>query len=148
MKVILLDDVKGKGKKGTVVNVSDGYARNFLFPRSLAIEANDKNMKELKARQKAEANKKAEELNEAKKLADEISKLTVVVKAKSGENGKLFGSITNKEIAEALKMQHGVKIDKKKIVLNEPIKTIGVKQLEVKVYPEVSATLKVNIEEE
>jgi large subunit ribosomal protein L9 len=148
MKVILLEDVKGHGKKGQVVNASDGYARNYLLPNKLAIEATSQNLKALKTKQKAEESRKKAELEEAKKLAEAISKLTVTIKAKSGENGKLFGSVTNKEIADNLKSQHKIDIDRKKIVLSDPIRSLGRFQMEVKVYPEVSATLSVVVEEE
>ncbi|MGI6707177.1 MAG: 50S ribosomal protein L9 [Clostridia bacterium] len=148
MKVILQQDVKGSGKKGDVVNVSDGYARNFLFPRGLAIEATKANLKNLKNRKEAEAHRKAQELEDAKKLADKMKGLSVEITAKAGENGKLFGSITNKEIAEALNKQHKIKIDRKKIVLDEPIKSLGELTVEVKVYPEISSELKVVIKGE
>ncbi|HHU49886.1 MAG: 50S ribosomal protein L9 [Caldicoprobacterales bacterium] len=148
MKVILLQDVKGHGKKGDVVNASDGYARNYLFPRKLAIEATDKNLRELRSRQAAESKRKQAELEEARKQAEALSSLEVVVKAKSGESGKLFGSITNKEIADTLKKQHNIDLDRKKIVLPEPIRSLGSFQLEVKVYPEVTAKLNVKVAEE
>jgi len=148
MKVILLEDVKGKGKKGDVVNVSDGYARNFLFPNKKAVEANAQNLNELKMKQAAEKNRKQQELEKAKNLAAELSGIEVRVKGKSGENGKLFGSITNKEVADALKAQHQLTVDRKKIVMPEPIKTLGNFELEVKVYPDVTAKLNVLVEEE
>jgi len=148
MKVILLQDVKGQGKKGDIVNVSDGYARNFLFPKGLAQEANSKNLAEWENKKKAEVLKKQREFEESRKLADRLSKLTVTIKAKSGENGKLFGSVTSKEIADELKKQHNIELDKKKIVLPEPIKNLGTFSLEVKVYPEVSGKLTVKVEEE
>lgn len=148
MKVILLQDVKGHGKKGDVVNASDGYARNYLLPKGLAVEANAKNLTELKNKKAAEDKRKQQEYEEAKMLAEKISKVQVEIKAKSGENGKLFGSVTNKEIADVLKSKHGLSIDKKKIVLPEPIKSLGSFQLEVKVYPEVSAKLAVKVVEE
>jgi large subunit ribosomal protein L9 len=148
MKVILLQDVKGQGEKGDVVNVSDGYARNYLFPRKLAIKADAKNLAVLKNKKQAEANRKRSELDDAKKLADTISDLTVIIKARSGESGKLFGSVTNKEIADQLNKQHNIELDRKKIILPEPIKTLGLHQLEVKVYPEVSTTLNVKVEQE
>src|SRR5690554_1693590 len=133
MKVILLQDVKGHGKKGDVVNASDGYARNYLLPNNLAIEANNQNLSTLKNKQVAEDKRKQAELEEAKKQAEAISKLEVIVKAKSGENGKLFGSVTNKEIADTLKKKHKIKIDIKKIVMPDPIRSLGSFQLEVKV---------------
>ena len=148
MKVILLEDVKNKGQKGEVVNVSDGYARNYLLPHKLAVRATSQGMNELKNRQVAEEKRKETELEEAKKQAQTLSGLQVTVKVKSGENGKLFGSVTNKEIADTLKSQHHLNIDRKKIVLPEPIRNLGSFRLEVKVYPEVTATLNVKVEEE
>ena len=148
MKVILLEDVKGRGKKGQVVNASDGYARNYLLPNKLAVEATNQNLNALKNKQVAESNRRKTELEEAKKQAEALSALQVTIKAKCGENGKLFGSVTNKEIADTLKSQHNLNIDKKKIVLQEPIRSLGSFQLEVKVYPEVAAKLNVKVEEE
>ncbi|MGI6537521.1 MAG: 50S ribosomal protein L9 [Caldicoprobacterales bacterium] len=148
MKVILLEDVKGHGVKGDVVNVKDGYARNFLFPRNLAVEATPENLNNLEKKKAALEKKKAQEMEEAKKLAETISQVEVVVKARSGENGKLFGSVTNAEIADILQKTHNIKIDKKKIVLPDPIRNLGDYQLEVKVYPEVTANLKVKVVEE
>lgn len=147
MKVILKADVKSVGKKGEIINASDGYARNFLFPKGLAVEATDGNVKALQAVKENEKKKKAEELQKAKELAKKIEGLTVIIKAKTGENGKLFGSITSKDIAEELKKQHKIDIDKKRIALEEAIKSAGVFNVEAKVYPEVSATLKVSIME-
>ncbi|HHU77955.1 MAG: 50S ribosomal protein L9 [Caldicoprobacterales bacterium] len=148
MKVILLKDVKGQGKQGDVVKVSDGYARNYLFPNNLAVEATKSNLNELKTRKAADDKRRQTELDKARKQAEAISNLEVVVTAKSGESGKLFGSVTNKEIADVLKEKHGIDIDRKKIVLSEPIRSLGSYQLEVKVYPEVTARLKVRVDEE
>lgn len=148
MKVILLKDVKGQGKQGDVVKVSDGYARNYLFPNNLAVEATKRNLNELKTRKAADDKRRQTELDKARKQAEAISNLEVVVTAKSGESGKLFGSVTNKEIADVLKEKHGIDIDRKKIVLSEPIRSLGSYQLEVKVYPEVTARLKVRVDEE
>jgi large subunit ribosomal protein L9 len=145
MKVILKADVKGVGKKGEIINASDGYARNFLFPRGLAIEATEGNMKAYEAQKANEAKKKAQELQKAQELAKKIGELEIKLSVKAGENGKLFGSITSKDIADELKKQHGIEVDKKKIVLDEAIKVAGVYNVEVKVYPEVSAKLKVNV---
>lgn len=145
MKVILKADVKGVGKKGEILNASDGYARNFLFPRNLAVEANEGNLKTYNLQKENEAKKKAEELQAAKDLANKISQLEVKLEVKAGESGRLFGSITSKDIADALKAQHKIEIDKKKIVIDEAIKVAGVHNVEVKVYPEVSTKLKVNI---
>lgn len=148
MKVILLKDVKNHGVEGDVVDVSPGYARNYLFPRNLAVEANKQNLAKLKQRKKAADRRKEQELSEAKELAKKIGDVTVTLKAKSGENDKLFGSITSKEIGEALKTQHGIELDRRKIELDEPIKTLGVRELDVKVYPGVNAKLKVSVEAE
>ena len=147
MKVILLKDVKGTGVKGDVVNISDGYARNFLFPKGLAVEATKSNLNELKNKERAQQKRIEQEKQEARELAKKISDITLVIKAKSGENGKLFGSVTNKEIAQELKKQHNITIDRKKIVLDEPIKQLGQMELEVKLYPEISGKLTVKVEE-
>ncbi|KGG79574.1 50S ribosomal protein L9 [Caloranaerobacter azorensis H53214] len=147
MKVILLKDVKGLGKKGSVVNVKDGYARNFLLPRGAAKEATEGNLKVLKEQQKAKEIKQKEELEKAKKLAEKISNITVKIQSKAGVNGKLFGSITSKDIADALNKQHKIKIDKKKIVLEENIRTLGTTVVDVKVYPSVVAKLRVEVSE-
>lgn len=145
MKVILKADVKGVGKKGDVVNASDGYARNFLFPKNLAEEATAGNLKTHSLIKEKEAKLKAEELADAKKLADKIGGLTVSIKVKTGDNGKVFGSVTSKDVSEALEAEHGIKIDKKKIDIKEAIKITGVYTVDVKVYPEVVGKLKVNI---
>lgn len=145
MKVILLKDVKGMGKAGDVVNASDGHARNYLFPRGLAKEATEGGMKVLEKQKAAEERKKQEELAEAKALADKISQLTVNLKGKAGDGGRLFGSITSKDIAEALEKQHKIKIDKRKMHLDNPIRELGAVFVEIKVYPEVTARLKVEV---
>lgn len=147
MKVILLKDVKGLGKKGEVVNAKDGYARNFLLPKDLAKEATQGNVKVLKEQKQAKQKRKEEELNEAKQLAEKLSKITVEIKSKAGENGKLFGSITTKDIAKALQKQHKIKIDKRKISLDNNIKSLGVTQVEAKVYPNVTGKFKVHVKE-
>ena len=147
MKVILLKDVKGSGVKGDVINVSDGYARNYLFPRGLAVEATQASLNELKDKERAEGKRKEQAVQDAREMANKLSEITLVMKAKSGENGKLFGSVTNKEIAQELKKQHKLSIDRKKIVLNEPIKQLCQIELEVKLYPEISGKLKVKVEE-
>lgn len=146
MKVILLKDVKGTGKKGAVINASDGHARNFLIPRGLAKVATDGNVSQLQHQQESQDKRKAEELDEAKELAAKIGTLSVKFKVKSGEGGKLFGSITTKDIASELNKVHKINIDKKKFVLENPIKTVGDVHLKVKVYPSVVAKLKVEIE--
>ncbi|NLV36719.1 MAG: 50S ribosomal protein L9 [Clostridiaceae bacterium] len=148
MKVILKQDVKGLGKTEDLVNVSDGYARNFLFPRGLAAEANASNINIMKTKKEAEKSKRARELAQAKELAERLKTTLVVIKTKSGESGKLFGSITSKDISDKLKKDFSIDIDKKKIVLPEPIKSTGSFEIEVKLYPEVSGKLTVKIEEE
>ncbi|MDK2918832.1 MAG: large subunit ribosomal protein [Candidatus Petromonas sp.] len=145
MKVILLKDVKGTGKKGDVVNVSDGHARNFLIPRGFAKEATDSNIKTLKHQKQMQKRKQEEELAKAKALAEKISSITLTFKSKAGEGGRLFGSITSKDIAEKLKKEHKIKVDKRKIVLDNPIKELGARFVEIKVYPEVSGKLKVQV---
>jgi ribosomal protein L9 len=148
MKVILKQDVKGLGKKEDLVNVSDGYARNFLFPRNMAVEANASNINVMNTRKDAEKSKKDRELAHAKELAAKFKDIVVVIKTKAGENGKLFGSITSKDIADKLKADFKLDIDKKKIVMVDSLKSLGTTEVEVKVYPEVSAKLTVKIEHE
>ncbi|MBZ4646736.1 MAG: large subunit ribosomal protein [Petroclostridium sp.] len=148
MQVILQADVKGHGKKGDLVNVSDGYARNYLLPKGLAIEATKSNLNVMQGQKAAQAYKKEKELAEAKELAQKLSKVTVTIKAKAGENGKLFGSITSKDIVDKLKEQHKIEIDKRKVNLPEAIKVLGAMEVEIKVYPEVSSKIKVNVIEE
>jgi large subunit ribosomal protein L9 len=145
MKVLLLADVKGQGKKDQIVEVSDGYARNFLFPKKLAIVADAKAISETKSKEEAKQFKLKEEKAAAKALAEKLSTLTVRITATSGADGRLYGSVTSKDIAEKLKEQHKVDIDKRKLVLNESIKAYGTYEIEVKVYPEVSAKLKVAV---
>lgn len=147
MKVILLQDVKGVGKKGEVINASDGYARNFLFPKKLAQEANDVNMHILNKKNETERKKKLAEIEAAQKLAAELKDKIVKIIAKSGENGRLFGAITSKDIAQELNRQHSVDIDKKKIV-TDTIKTMGTYDVEIKLYPEVSTRIKVVVSEQ
>lgn len=146
MKVILLLDVKGVGKKGDIVNASDGYARNFLFPRKLAQEANDSNLHILNNQKETERKKKTAEIEAAQKVAEELKGKELKIMVKSGEHGRLFGSITNKDISEAMKKQFKIDIDKKKIVV-EPIKQLGTYDVEVKIYPEISTKIKVVIGE-
>ncbi len=148
MKVVLLQDVKDLGKKGELVNASDGYARNFLFPRKLAVEATAGRLKELEDKKSSERNKKEMELKAAKELADKLKKIEICFKTKAGENGKLFGSITGKDVADAIKAQHKIAVDKKKVVLHEAIKALGTYEVEIKVYPEVSAKVNVKVIEE
>ena len=134
MKVILKADIKGVGKKNELINASDGYARNFLFPKNLAVEANSENISKLQAQKNSEQFKKDTEKEDAKKIAEKLTKITVRVQVKAGENGKIFGGVSAKDISEELEKQHKIKINKKKIVLNETIKTLGVHSVEVKLY--------------
>lgn len=145
MIVILTKDVKGTGKAGDVVKVNDGYARNMLIPRGLAKEATDGNVRSLEKQKKIMAEKQAADKQAAQELAEKIGQLTVQIVSKGGDSGRLFGSITSMDIADALAQQHDIKVDKKKIVLDSPIKETGEHQVKVKVYPEVSADLKVNV---
>ncbi len=147
MKVILLEDVKSLGKKGDVVNASDGYARNMLLPRKLAIPATEGNMKDLEAKRRGEAKHAAEVLEEARKLKEEIEKHSVDVTIKVGSNGRTFGSVSAKEIADAAKKQIGIDIDKKKLLLASPLKELGTAEVELKLHPQVTASLKVNVKE-
>lgn len=148
MKVIFLADVKGQGKKGEIKNVSEGYARNFLLARGLAVEASGGNVKTLEQQKVSQDKKKQQELDEAKKLGAKLEQFTVQLKAKSGEGGRLFGAITSKQIAEELEAATGIKIDKRKVELSDPIRSLGVTQVPVKVHSEVTATLKVQVTEE
>ncbi len=145
MKVILLQDIKNVGKKNEVINANDGYARNFLFPKKLAVEANKENMLKLEAKQASNAHKKNLEIEANKKKAEKIEKITLELKVKAGSNGKTFGGITTKEIAEGLKNQTGIDIDKKKIALKETIKTIGTFTVEIKFGDGVNASLRICI---
>lgn len=147
MKVIFLKDVKGKGKKGEVKNVADGYAHNFLIKQGLAVEANNANVSSLDAQKKKQEKEAAEELAEAKKLKEVLDKITVELTAKAGEGGRLFGSITTKQIAEELQKKHGIKIDKRKMELADAIRTLGHTKVPVKLYHEVTATLTVSVTE-
>ncbi len=147
MKVILQQDVKSLGKKGEIVEVSDGYAKNFIFPKKLGVEANAKNRNDLKLKKANDEKVAAENLAAAKELAKAIEKKQVVLKLKTGEGGKTFGSVSSKEIAEEALRQLDLTIDKKKVQLSEPIKTLGVHDVTVKLHPEVSAVLKVKVEE-
>jgi large subunit ribosomal protein L9 len=148
MQVILTQDVKSLGKKGDLVNVSDGYARNFILPKKLGLEATPKNLNDLKLQKAAEEKRQKEILDEAKALAKEIESITMSLYIKAGEGGRTFGSISSKEIAGALKEQHGFDIDKKKLQLQEPIKTIGTHTVAVKLHPQVTAELKVKVDEQ
>ena len=147
MKVILLEDVKSLGKKGQLVDVSDGYARNFILSKKKGIEATAKNMNDLKLQKAHEDKMAAQRLEEAKLFAAEIAKAEVVLELKVGEGGKLFGAVSSKEIAQAAKEQLNMELDKKKLVLPNPIKTVGTTSVSVKLHPQVTAELKVVVKE-
>ena len=147
MKVILLQDVKSLGKKGEIVNVNDGYARNFILPKKLGLEANGKNMNDLKLQKNNEAKVAKEHLEAAKELAKQLEAGKVEVAIKVGEGGKVFGSVSNKEITAEVKKQLGLEIDKKKLVLPEPIKTFGTHEVPVKLHKDVVAKLAVKVTE-
>ena len=148
MKVIFIKDVKGQGKKGQVKEVSEGYATNFLMPRGLVRPATEGNVKTLENQSAAEQRRKDNEREEANQLGKKIDELTLTMKAKAGEGGRLFGAITSKQIAETLASTHGISIDKRKIELGEPIRHMGLFQVGVKLHTEVKATLKVQVTEE
>ena len=145
MKVILTQDVKGQGKKGEEKNIADGYARNFLLPRGLAIEATAANLNNLKGQKQSEAYRKEQDMKAAEEIKSKLEKITVKITAKAGEGGKLFGSVTTKDIADALKAQHGIDIDKRKIVLDSDIKTTGEAVADAKLYPQITGKIKVCI---
>jgi large subunit ribosomal protein L9 len=147
MKVIFLQDVKGQGKKGQIKELSEGYVRNFLLPKGLAKLASEGNLKTLEVQNASEEKRKQKEKEDAQALAKRLEELTVVVKARSGEGGRLFGAVTTKQIADALAAQ-GIKIDKRKIELDDPIRTLGVTQVQVKLHPEVKAKMNVQTAEE
>ena len=146
MKVILKQDVKGLGKKDEIVNASDGYAKNYLIPRGIAVVASTGNVNEAVNKQKAIAEKKQREFDTAKEFAAKLEGKTVTIKAKAGESGKLFGAVSNKDIADAIKNQYKIEIDKKKIVLNDPIKTAGNHEVEIRIYAGVVTKVNVKIE--
>ena len=148
MKVILLQDIKGVGKKDQVINASDGYARNFLFPKKMAVPADQGNMARLQSKKDAQAYQKDLERQAAQKIADQIKDITLELKVKVGKNGKIFGGVTSKEIAEALKNKYQITVDKKKIQLKETIKTLGQFQIEIKLFENITAKLKVAIKSE
>ena len=147
MKFILLQDVKSLGKKGEIVNVNDGYARNYVLPKKLGVEANEKNKNELRL-QKAHEDKLAQQrLEEAQDMAARLEGLQIVVAMRAGEGGRVFGSISSKEIAEAAKKQHDLELDKKKIVLEDPIKAFGMHEVPIKLHPQVTGRLYVLVKE-
>lgn len=147
MKVILNIDIKGVGKKNEVINASDGYARNYLFPKNLAVPADNQNMNILNAKKASEKHKKDLEFEEAKKLQEKMKALVLKITTKAGENGKTFGSITSKEIAENLEKQFKIKVDKKKIVMPEQIKTLGTYIVDVKLFEGVIGKLTISVTE-
>ena len=145
MKVILLDNIKGVGKKDEVINASDGYARNYLLPKKLAVEANTENMSKLKARNNSKEYKKDLEKQDALKISEQLKGILLKIKVKSGENGKIFGSITAKEISDELKKQYKIEIDKKKIELEESIKTLGVVKVRIRLYERIYGELRIDV---
>lgn len=147
MKVILLDNIKGVGKKDEVINASDGYARNFLFPKKLAVEANAENMSKLKNKMDSAKHKKDVEKEKAEQIARKMKEITVKIKVKAGDNGRIFGGVTSKEISESLSEQFKISIDKKKIVLNETIKNLGTFNVQVKLFEGITENLKINVVE-
>lgn len=148
MKIILLEDVKTLGKKGDIVNVSDGYARNAILPKKLGVEATAKNLNDLKLQNQHADKVAAENLQKAKELAREVEQQKVVIKIKSGDGGKIFGSVSTKEIAQAAKEQTGLDLDKKKMQLTDPIKALGTYEVLVKLHPQVTTKLTVQVVEE
>lgn len=147
MKVILIQDVKSLGKKGDIVNASDGYARNMLFPKKLAIPATDGAVKDLAAKKRGEEKQAQQALEAAENLKKEIESKSVDIRIKVGENGRVFGSVSTKEIAEAVKTQLGMELDKKKMILEHPIKELGTTAVDIRLHPQVTAALKVNVKE-
>lgn len=145
MKVILLDNIKGVGKKDEIVNASDGYARNFLFPKKLALEANKENLAKLKAKQSANDYRKEIEKQDAIKIATKLKEILLKIKVKAGENGKIFGGVTAKEISDELKNQYNIEIDKKKIDLRETIKILGSVTVNIKLYEGVIGSLRIQV---
>lgn len=147
MKVVLLQDVKSQGKKDQIIEVSDGYARNFLFPKKLAAPADAKAVNDIKNRQSSENFRRETERAEAKVLADKISSLTVKLTADAGADGRFYGAVTSKDIAEGLRSQHGIEVDKRKILLASPIKSFGVYKTDIKLLSDVTAKLTVSVTE-
>ncbi len=147
MQVILLEDVKSLGKKGDIVKVSDGYARNFVLPKKLGVEATEKNKNELRLQKKHEEKVAAQKLADAKELAAQLEGKKIALKMRAGEGGKVFGSISGKEIAAAAKEQFGLELDKKKIQLPDPIKSFGMHEVPIKLHPQVTGTLYVLVQE-
>lgn len=148
MKIILLEDVKSLGKKGQIIEANDGYARNYILPKKLGVEANGKNLNDLKLQKANEEKLAKQQLENAQEFAKQMETKEVIVQMKAGEGGKVFGSVSTKEIAQAAKSQCALEIDKKKIQLAEPIKSFGVYEVTVKLHPKVSGKLKVKVQEE
>ena len=147
MKVILLKDVKGTGKKNEVKEVSDGYARNFLLPKKLAVPADNTNMKEVNEKNKSIENKAQKEYEAAVELGKRMEELNVVIYSKAGDGGRLFGSITSKDIAEQIKKQHNIEVDKRKITLDEPIRVLGSRFVDIKIHQKVTTKIRVDVKE-
>ena len=145
MKVILKDNIKGVGKKNEVINASDGYARNFLFPKNLAVEATPENMQKLNSQNQAKQYRKDQEKEQAQEIAKKLEKITVEIKVQAGENGKIFGSVSSKEVAESLEKQYKIAIDKKKIEIIEPIKVLGTRTIEARLFEGVIGKIKINV---
>jgi large subunit ribosomal protein L9 len=145
MKVILKENIKGVGKKNEVINASDGYARNFLFPKKLAVEATPENMNKLNSQNEAKQYKKDVEKEKAKEIAKKLENITLQIKVQAGENGKIFGSVSSKEISESLEKQYKISIDKKKIELKEPIKVLGTRTVEARLFEGVIGKIKLNV---
>lgn len=145
MKVILKENIKSIGKKDEIINVSDGYARNYLFAKNLAVEATNSNLSKLKSKKESEQYKKDVEKEEAEKQADKMSKIRLKFKVKAGENGKVFGGVSSKEIAEKLEKEYNIKVDKKKIELKDAIKLLGTTNVQIKLYEGVVGTVKVDV---
>ena len=145
MKVILKDNIKGVGKKDQVIEASDGYARNFLFPKNLAVEANSENMNKWKAKQQSMQYQKQQEKEEAMRIADKLSKISLKIKVKAGGNGKIFGGVSSKEIAEVLEKEYQIHVDKKKIDLKETIKTLGERTIEIRLFEGVIGKVRVDV---
>ena len=145
MKVILLQDIKGVGKKDEIINASDGYARNFLFPKKMAIPADEGNMARLQSKKDSQEYKKELERKDAKQVKIKIENIVLEIKVKAGENGKIFGGVTSKEISEELKNKYDIKVDKKKVMLKETIKTLGRFNIEIKLYEDITANLVLQI---
>ena len=147
MKVILLKDIKGTGKKGDIKEVSDGYARNFLFPKKLAVQAGNTEIKELNEKQKSQEIKQQREYEAAVELGKKMEEMNVTIYSKAGDGGRLFGSITSKDIAAQINKEHGIEVDKRKVILDEPIRTLGSSFVEIKIHQKVVTKMRVDVKE-